>query len=374
MAISWLGKTVAVRQFIAAVQAAANAPVDASEGSFTLALGQATTGVFLWLQAILAQILMLTRAATSSGADLDSFFGDFFFYRLPAVSATGAVTFARATPTLQAVVPIGQLVSTGPGGIQFLVTTDATNAAYNANLGGYVLAPAVASVTVPVAALVAGAAGNVLANTITSFVSPISGVDTVTNSAALTSGADAETDTSFRSRFQDYIIGLRRGTVAAIRAAVLATRQGLSCVILENTKADLTTDNGYLTIVVDDGTGTPSTPILNAAASAVDLVRAAGIRFGVIAPVVQNNTIVLTAVSLDSTKHAADIAAATAAILAYVNTLPVGGTLVWARLYQVAFDSSANIIGITGLLLNGATADVTANAKTINKTNSVTVS
>lgn len=51
----------------------------------------------------------------------------------------------------------------------------------------------------------------------------------------------------------------------------------------------------------------------------------------------------------------------------------MGATLVWARIYQVAFDSDANIFDITGLLLNGGTADAVANAVTVNKTNSVTV-
>lgn len=373
MALSWLGKTSAVRQFIAAVQSAANAVVDASEGSITLAFGQAVTGAFLWLQAQVSKVLLLTRAATSKGTDLDSWMADYYFVRLGAVPSTGLVTFARFTATLQAVVPVGQGISTGPGGIQFIVTQDTTNPAYSSSLDGYVLPPATASVTVPIAAVSAGQAGNVLAGTITSFVSPIPGVDTVTNGLDLTNGLDAEKDASFYARFRDYIAGLRRGTLGAIRAAVLATRQGLQLYIIENKTPLLATDNGLLTIVVDDGTGTPAGSILTAAALAVDEVRAAGVRFGVIAPTVQNNIITLTVVSLDVSKHAADILTAQAALLAYVNTLPVGATLVWARLYQVAFDSDANIFDITGLLLNAGTADRTATAVTVNKTNSVTV-
>lgn len=375
MALNWLGKTSAVRQFVAAVQAAASAAVDASEGSITLALGQAATGAFLWLQALVAKVLLLTRAATSKGSDLDTWMADYFFTRLPAVPAVGQVTFSRLTPTLQAVVPIGQGIATGPGGIQYIVTTELTNSAYSSALGGYVLAPATASVTVPIQAVSAGSAGNVLANTITSFVSPISGVDAVTNASALATGLDAESDPAFIVRFALYILGLRRATVSAIEGAVLSTRQGLTCIVLENKDTDCTTtDNGFVTVIVDDGTGTPSATTINNASLAVDAVRAAGVRFGVIGPTIQTNVIVLTVVSLNSGGHAADILAAAAAITAYVNGLPAGGALIWARLYQVAFDSSSNIIDITGLLVNGSNVDVTAALPHINKIASVTVS
>jgi uncharacterized phage protein gp47/JayE len=374
MALNWLGKTKAVRQFIAAVQAAAQAAVDSSEGSFTLAMGQAATGAFLWLQAQLVHVLKLTRAATSALSDLDGWMADWFFVRFGATAATGQATFSRSTPTLQAVAPVGQLISNGPGGLQFIVTTDAGNPAYSALLGGYVLAPATLSVTVPIAAVSPGAAGNVLANTITSFVSPISGVDSVTNAAALTNGAEAEADDAFRARFKLYISSLRLGTVAAIKAAVLATRQGIQVVVIENKAADLTTDNGMVTLVIDDGTGNPSDDIVNAAGLAVDATRAAGIRFGVIKPVVTVVTITLTVVSQDSGKHAADTAAARAAIMAYINSLPVGVSLIWARLYQLAFDATANIIGVNTILVNGATADITVTAKGVVKTTSVTVS
>jgi uncharacterized phage protein gp47/JayE len=373
MAISWLGKTSAVRQFVAAVQAAANATVDSSEGSVTLALGQAVTGVVLWLQALLVKVLKLTRAATSFGADLDSWMADFFFYRLPAVLATGEATFSRLTPTAQAVVPIGKLISAGPGGAQFIVTTDSTNPAYSAPLGGYLLAPATASVTVPIAAVTPGAAGNLLANTITSFVSPIAGVDSVTNTNPLANGADAEKDPAFKARFQLYIASLREGTVAALRAAALGTRAGLQITILENQAADLSTDKGMVTLVVDDGTGTPSDAIVNGVGLAVDAVRAAGIRFGVIKPTVTSATISLAVTSADSSLHSVDTAAAAAAIQAYVNSLPTGAKLVWARIYQLAFDATPNITGVSNILVNGATADLTVSAKGVVKTNSVTV-
>ena len=56
---------------------------------------------------------------------------DFGLTRLPAVAATGQVTFSRFTNTLQAVVPFGSLVQTADGSQKFTVVTDATNSGYN---------------------------------------------------------------------------------------------------------------------------------------------------------------------------------------------------------------------------------------------------
>lgn len=372
-AISWQGLTAWVRQFVAAVQSAASAIVDSSEGSITLAIGQAVSGAALWLQAQIAQVLSLTRASTSTGTDLDSWMADWFFERLPAVAATTNETFTRFTPTGPASVGVGALVSTGPGGQQYIVTADPTNAAYNATLQAYVIADSVASVTVPIAATVAGSAANVLANTITSFVQPIVGFDTCTNAQPVTNGIDAESDASFQARFQQYIQGLRRGTVAAIRAAVLSVQQGLTCVPLENVDPDGTVDDGFVTVIVDDGTGSPPLALQTACGLQVDAVRAAGIRFAVIGPTVLSVTIALTVVSADTSKHAADTLAAENAILNYVNALLAGATLVWSRLYQLAFDSSPNITSVTGITINSDVLDIVPTSTQVIKTTSVSV-
>src|SRR5581483_10229330 len=105
-----------------------------SNGSVVLAIGHAVRSVALWFQGQIAQVLLLTRASTSVGSDLDSWMADFFFARAGAAAATGQVTFSRFTPTAQAIVPIGAPVSTGPAGQIFAVTLDTANSAYNAGL------------------------------------------------------------------------------------------------------------------------------------------------------------------------------------------------------------------------------------------------
>jgi hypothetical protein len=90
-----------------------------------------------------------------------------------------------------------------------------------------------------------------------------------------------------------------------------------------------------------------------------DRHRANGIEFSIIAPtiIVANVTFATTSSLIDNRP---DQVAAIAAVRAYINKLPVGAALQWTRLYQVAYDASPTITGITNLLVNGGTADIAA--------------
>ena len=139
MAISAQDFTTIVRNQVTSIQGAAKVLVDLTIGSILRAVIEANAAVVIWLQGLILQLLAITRAATSSGADLDSWVGDYGVSRLAAVAATGLVTFSRFTPTAQAVVPIGATIQTGDGLQTFSVTLDTTNGTYNSTLGGYVL-------------------------------------------------------------------------------------------------------------------------------------------------------------------------------------------------------------------------------------------
>ena len=96
-----------VRTQAAAVTGSARELVDTTAGSVLRALLEANASVALWVQWLIVQVLALTRAATSRGADLDTWMADFGVTRLPAVAATGVLTLGRATPGLAAVIPAG---------------------------------------------------------------------------------------------------------------------------------------------------------------------------------------------------------------------------------------------------------------------------
>jgi uncharacterized phage protein gp47/JayE len=104
-----------VQNMAAAVEASATQLVDLSVGSTLRAVLEANASIGLWMQWLILLVLRMTRAATSSGGDLDSWMGDFSLARLPAIAATGIVTFSRFTPTVAALIPAGALVRTSDG-------------------------------------------------------------------------------------------------------------------------------------------------------------------------------------------------------------------------------------------------------------------
>jgi uncharacterized phage protein gp47/JayE len=363
-----------VRNQVSTIQGYAKVLLDLTVGSILRGIVEANAAVTIWLQGLIMQVLAITRAATSSGADLDSWVADFGVTRLAAVAATGTVTFSRFTTTQQGLVPLTAVVQTADGTQQFSVVVDTTNPAYNATLGGYVLAAGVASVNVPVVAVTAGAAGNAVAGAVTTIVGAISGVDTVTNISAFANGADAESDPALRTRFIAYIASLSKATKAAVGYAITSLQQGLVYSLTENQTYGGTAQYGYFFVVVDDGTGSPSSTLLASVSNAIDAVRPLCSSFGVFAPVVVSASVAMTATIAAGYDPMATKALITTALKNYINSLKLGQTLTYSRLAQVAYDASPGVTNITGVTLNGGTADLPATSLQVVKWNSVTVS
>ena len=365
-----------IANWAAVVQAQSTPLVDFTEGSILLAVDEADGSVALFLQSLVLQLLAVTRAATSNGPDLDSFVGDFGLTRDPAVGAHTLQTFTSLSPSASATIPVGFQVQTGDGTQTFAVTLDTSNAYWNVAANAYLRPANTASIIIPVQAITGGAASNVLANTITVVLAPISGFDTTTNASAATGGVNAETDPALRIRFQQFIASLASGTVTAIETAAEGVQAGLTIKVNENVDPNGNPDNGYLYVVIDDGTGNPSSTLINEVTAAIDtLARAAGIRFGVFGPTLTSVSVSMTATVLTGYTHSAVAALIVSAVTAYIQTLPLGTPLLWTRLYQVAYDASPGINELTALLINGGTADIAASGSTvIRPTGGVTVS
>jgi len=355
--------TQLVTDFATSVQARSTALADFTVGSVLRALSETAASVVVWLEGLILLLLATTRAATSNGPDLDTWMADFDFYRLNAAFAGGLVSFARFTPTMQAVVPINALVQTTDGSLRYVVVIDTTNSAYSAPLGGYVIPAGTASLNVPVTALVAGAAGNAVANSITVLAQAVQYIDTVTNPSAFTSGADAETDPAFRTRFVAYIASLSRATKAAILSAVLSLKVGASASLVENADYNGTYHPGFFYAVADDGSGTPGSTFLASAANAIDAVRPFTVGFAVFSPVVVTANVAMAAAIAAGYDPVATKSLIQTNVLAYIASLTLGQTLTYTRLAQVAYDASPGVTNITGLTLNGGTADIAATAK-----------
>jgi uncharacterized phage protein gp47/JayE len=355
------------------VQGASSALLDLSVGSVLRAILEASSSVALWLQWLILQVLSMTRAATSAGSDLDSWMADFGLTRLPAVAASGTVTFSRFTPSNTALVPVGATVSTAGGTESFTVIADPANPAWNGTLNGYVLAAGLGAISVPVVATTPGAAGNVQPGTVTLLGTAMPGVDQVSNPQAFTGGLNAETDAAFRARFVNYINSRSLATPIAVGYAVSSVQQGLNYLIAENTNAAGAPQMGFFTVTVDNGTGNPPASLLQTVSAAIEAVRPIGSSFAVLGPVDVPVAIVLTVTIAANATLTTIVGEVAQAITSYVDALPIGASLAYSRIAQLAYDADPAVVNVTDITLNGATADITPPANGVVKAASVVV-
>jgi uncharacterized phage protein gp47/JayE len=356
---------------VTAIQANSTQPLTFGVGSVLLAIAQAISFMMLWLQGMILQVQGLTRAATSVGPDLDSWMADFDFQRLGAVIATGSVTFTSITYTAQRVIYAGASVSTGAG-TSFTVAINTANALWSPSYTGYVIPGGTATATLPVAAVVAGASGNVLAGSITVITTPIPGVDTVTNGSEFTNGQNAESDAAYDARFQLYITNLSGGTDGAIVAAVKAIQTGLYVVLVENMVYPSTPTLGAFFVVVDDGSGAPSASLLTAAAAAISAARPTCSIFSVQSPTILDVTVVGTITSATGYVHSTVTAAVAAALEQFINTLPNGATLEYTACFPImyAVPGVANV-SLSAFTLNGSNVDIVPATYNVIKCNGI---
>lgn len=373
MAITFLSNATLVQRMGAAIQASSSSLLNLSVGSVLRAIIEAVSGVTLWLQWLILQLMQFARASTSTGADLDSWMADFAFTRTPAVAATGQVTFSRYSATAIAYVAAGTVVKTADGTQSYTIPADPTNGAWVAGVNGFVLAIGITSVTVNAIAVTPGAAGNATANTVTLLSTAVPLVDTVTNASPLTGGVDAESDAAFRARFIVYIGTLSRATKAAIGFAVQSVGAGLTYTIAENQTAGGSYSPGNFVVTVDNGTGSPGSTILNNVQTAVDAYRPVGSTYTVQAPTVVTANVACTITVAAGYVKANMLATVSAAITAYINGLGMGVALSYSRIAQVVYDSTPGITNVTGITVNSGTADVGGTAAQVVRAGTISV-
>lgn len=356
-----------IQNAVTVAQAASNQALTFDIGSVTLALLEGDIQNWLTIQAQISILAATIRLSTcQNDADIDSFIHDFGLNRLPAVASIGILTYARSTPTAQAIIPVGTLAQTVTG-IQFSVTLDTTNPYYNPTLNAYVMNAGISSITIPAQASVAGAAGNVGANTITQIVGALPYVDTVTNAATFTGGVDKETNEQVKQRFALYFASLSRANKEALEYAITIVQDGIKYNLIEN--VDYTTNTtlyGQFWAVIDEGNGTASTDILNAVYANLDRYRAFCVRPAVYECTALPVTIVATITIQNGANQTTIINAAEQAITNYVSNpenITVGSTLYYNRLAGLIYDSSPDILIVNTLTINGGTVNIVANSK-----------
>ena len=358
MQLSFQNFSTMVETMAAAVQGAAAQVLDLTVGSVLRAILEANASLALWQQWLVLQTLQATRLATSSGADCDSFGADFGFIRLPAVSASGIVSFGRFAPVLGAFIPVGTIVMTGGGSMQFAVTADPANTAFSVVQNGYLLSAGIGTIALPVTAVAMGQSGNVLAGAVTQLGSAIPGIDTVINQATFSGGLDAESDLAYRNRFGNYLASLSRATSGAINEAIAGVQQGLSSVVSENIDQTGALRLGNFIVTIDDGTGNPPISLVQTVQQAVDAVRPIATSFAVQGPVALPANVSMTLVLQPNAIRASIVSLVGAAITIYIDSLRVGSTLSYSRLAQIAYDASSSIANVTDITLNGESGDL----------------
>ncbi len=365
--------TSLVQNMAAAVQSAATQLLDLTVGSTLRAVLEANASIALWIQWLILQVLQVTRAATSSNSDLDSWMADFSLIRLPAVPASGTVTLSRFTPTAPAFIPTGALLRTADGTQTFSITAAASNPAFSLTQNGYTLTAGAATIDVPVQAAVPGASGNVLAGAISLLATAIPGIDEVTNAHSFLNGLDSETDNAFRARFTKFIDSRSRATPLAVGYAISKIQQGLQYAIQENTDPSGSLHLGNFVVTVDDGSGSPSPALLSAVSAAVEAVRPVCSTFTIQPPAILLADVSLTLTVGPGGSLASAAAAAGNAIATFVNSLPIGATLPLTKIGQLAYAADATITNVSQIQINAAAADMTPSISGVIKAGTVAV-
>lgn len=361
--------SVIVSNAIAGIQGRASKFINFSQGSSLRAIVEGFAGLFLWFQALVLLVLQASRLSTSNNVDVDTFTADFMptigtsngvpSPRLGAQFSSGQLTYARFTAAPSTCfIPVGATSQTSDGSQSFVVTTNVSYATYTPTPapGGYVLASSVASIVVPAQAVVAGAAGNVAAGSISTSTAPITGIDTVTNVAAFFNGADQEQDSPLKARFSAYILGLSRGDYFGLNAAILGAEATIQWKLTEGYNFDGSYHPGYFFVVTDDGSGTPSPAFLTAVSNAAQSVRPLSVQFSVFPPTVILANVGMQLTTATGYDHNTVVAQVAAAIAFNINSLGLGNDLPWSILSAWAY-AIPGVTKVSNVLLNGSTGD-----------------
>ena len=364
MSLSLRSFATTVSTAVATAQSSCAQLLDGSVGSPVRALMEGVGGIGLWLQYLVLQTLLRTRLATSSAEDCDSFVEDFGMMRLLGTASTGMVTMMSFSPAQQSAVIVPGAIVRTVSGLSFAVIKDSNLPVWSDVAGGYVRQTDMQSISVPVQCQVAGSNGNVSVGALCLMGTAISGIDTVTNPAAFLNGADQETDAQLRARFPLWLAAKASGCRAAVGNAVAGVQTGLSSALRDGVAADGTAQTGYFTVVVNDGSGSPSDALLTQVYEAVDAVRALGVGFAVRPPQTLAVNVSMTVVVPMSVVVQQAATAIENALSLDIAGAVVGAGYAYSRLSYLAYvGAGVTVTSVLDVRLNGGQADIAANGE-----------
>lgn len=352
-----------ITQFIAAFVAQTGITPTPNAADPLIGLAAATAANCMFVQFQAQYTTFFARLQTCTGPDVDSFCMQFNFPREGAQFASGQVKLSVPLPVVtQLVIPIGSIIQTTAGNIQYQLVADTGQAAYSPSLRAYVLAASgPTSITATVQALVAGSAYNVQIGQLVAFGSSSYGFTSVTNLSSIVNGADQETDANYKLRFESYIQSLSKATYLAILVACETTFPDFTYTILNNTNPEGQSIPGWFTVIANNPGETVDSDQLAALTTAVQAVRAFTVQANVIAAVPVLPNINLNIAVLPNTVLSTVQAAVQTAIIGYVNSLPVGAKLYISNLMDVAINTSSLItsVELSSVTIGGHPLDFT---------------
>ena len=262
----------------------------------------------------------------AEGEDLDRYAWDRYqLTRKGASAALGTVRFYRATFAIgTGDVPVGTKL-TSTSGVEYVTTTIAHFGATDLES------------TADVRAVQAGKKTQVGANYIRKFANSGILFDRslkVNNDKATAGGEEVEGDSEFRERIRDFWRTARRGILAAIEYGARAVPGVTSAQAVEALSGGLYPAR-VVNLYIADSSGVASDALARQVRSSLDDYRAAGITVIIWTSMLTLVSIVLRlrfAANIDTVTLSDDIRGA---IVEYVNSLPVNGSLSVAGIYAV---------------------------------------
>lgn len=325
-----------------------------------------------WLEASAAEIdeLYQQMANGLNEAIPVSVFNSFSFDRIPAVAATGMVRVTAVSSSSARLISAGATFTRSDGTV-YASTSDVTLAVGNTY------------VDVPVAARVAGAAGNISGTGTTSFEMSPEPEDFISAVAisGFASGGEQETDAQRKARFNSFISTLARGTPAAIeyglKSAALYDQWGnvvervVDAVVVEPYLTDVLQPIALVNCYIHNGSGGTSDALLARAKDVVygytkaDGTKVAGYKAaGIPCPIAKavEQAVPVTAVLTLSTSavQAGVVAAVSAAWASYIAGRRTGGAgageaaVLVAKLEALALE----VAGVTDVAVSAPAANV----------------
>jgi uncharacterized phage protein gp47/JayE len=286
---------------------------------------QAVTGYALVKQLAYAVANLLLDSAENENLDRYAY-DRYQLARKGAAAALGTARFSRTTSTLGAGnVPIGTVLRTLTG-IEYVTTTTAVFGASQVD-----------GATAFIRASQAGKAQQVGANQVRQVANAQALFDPtiqVTNDAGTAGGEDAEDDEDFRGRIRDFWLTARRGVLSAIEFGAKTVPGVVSAQAIESL-----TGGGQPARVVNlyiaDSSGVSSAALAAQVQSALNDFRAGGIAVLISSSLPQLVQVQLRLQFVGGTDTVALSENVRAAVVEFVNSLPVNGTLYVAQLYSV---------------------------------------